>query len=375
MPDTIHVVCLDAPSPPDYGGAIDMYYKVKALHQIGKKVILHYFNYHPSRHAKEMEEFCAAIHAYKRKKISKSLPLTVPHIIQSRINKDLIARLNADDYPILLEGLHCAGIVPYLEKKERTVIRMHNEEAAYYFHLAKTENSLLKRAYFIRESKLLAQYLTRFDKTIKLACLSETDIDTFRETYWFKQVSFVPCFIPWQQVAAREGTGDYCLYHGNLAVSENNEAATWLIKHVFSKITVPLVIAGKGISKGLLALASGYRHIKLIQDPSIDEVNQLVKNAQINVLPSMNNTGVKLKLLNALLNGRFCITNNNGVKGSRINKGVVVQDEAAGWIHSIETLMQKRFSAEDITDREAILALYNNQENALKLSALWSHYQ
>jgi hypothetical protein len=88
----------------------------------------------------------------------------------------------------------------------------------------------------------------------------------------------------------------------------------------------------------------------------------------------MNNTGVKLKLLNALLNGRHCITNYNGVKGSQINEGLVIEDAVQRWITAIKTLMQHTFTITDIEKRKQILALYNNQQNAAKLNALWKHY-
>ena len=41
----IHIVCFDVPHPPDYGGVIDIYYKVKSLHELGIKVHLHCYQY------------------------------------------------------------------------------------------------------------------------------------------------------------------------------------------------------------------------------------------------------------------------------------------------------------------------------------------
>lgn len=375
MNETLHIVCLDAPAPPDYGGAIDMFYKIRSLHELGCKIILHYFNYRSSRNAEALKPYCAAIYAYKRKSFLQSVPLSSPFIVQSRVNQELIQRLNNDNFPILLEGLHCAGTIPFLHQKERVVIRMHNEEASYYYYLAKTENSLLKRSYFLHESRLLEQFQKGMDKNISLACLSETDMAIFEKEYAFRQLFFVPCFLPWQALTGKEGKGKFCLYHGNLSVSENEEAALWLIKHVFSKSDVPFIIAGKNISKKLMAKGNLYPHITLHNNPSIAEIDHLVQEAHINVLPSLNNTGVKLKLLNALFNGRFCMTNTNGVKGSLITEGVVVQDDAQFWMATIKTLMQETFSAKDKEERKALLFLYNNRQNAEKLSALWKHYQ
>lgn len=375
MSDTIHIVCLDAPSPPDYGGAIEMYYKIQALGEAGKKIILHYYDYRPHRHAKGLEPYCQEIYVYKRKSVSASLPLSSPYLVQSRINRQLAGRLNRDGNPILLEGLHCAGLVPLIDHSKRIILRMHNEEAAYYQHLAATERSFFKKIYYKVESRLIDRFQDKLDKQIRLACLSESDITVFQNRYHFRHLFFLPCFLPWQKQKNVTGKGEYCLYHGNLSVAENKEAVLWLIEHVFSQLDVPFVVAGNAIPASIAARAKRFSHIKLINNPPMDEIDALVRDAHINVLPSMNRTGVKLKLLNALLNGRFCLTNPHGISGSRIAKGVVVAEGSNQWKSEIRTLLQKDFTEKDKEERTSVLRIYNNRQNAQVLSEQWKHYQ
>ena len=45
MDKHLHIIALNIPFPPNYGGVIDIYYKIKALHQLGVKIILHCFAY------------------------------------------------------------------------------------------------------------------------------------------------------------------------------------------------------------------------------------------------------------------------------------------------------------------------------------------
>ena len=150
MSEYVHIVALDAPAPPDYGGAIDMYYKIVALSNIGKKVILHYFDYKEGRSAAGLEKYCSTIYSYKREIGWRSVSWRTPYIIQSRINTDLIKRLNADSHPIILEGIHSTGILSSLLNKERkVVVRLHNDEARYYSSLARSEMHLLKKGYYI----------------------------------------------------------------------------------------------------------------------------------------------------------------------------------------------------------------------------------
>lgn len=333
--------------------------------------MLHYFSYTAERGAQGLHNDCVEIHVYDRKAFYEALPVSRPFIVQSRINRKLIKRLNADNNPILLEGLHCSGIIPFLDNMQRIVLRMHNDEAAYYHHLAQTERRFLKRLYFIQESRLLKTYQQSLAKKIKLACLSQTDADTFEKQYGFEKPAFVPCFIPWQKLTIENGLGSYCLYHGNMAVSENEEAALWLVRNVFSKNKAAFIIAGKGISKEVESEASGYRNITLVNNPSIERIDDLIRNAQVNVLPSMNGTGVKLKLLNALLNGRHCITNEAGAKGSGIHTSLTIAHGANDWLHSVAICMQQVFDEAQKEERKTVLTLYNNAANAERLNALW----
>jgi hypothetical protein len=369
--DYLHIVCLDAPSPPTYGGAIDMYYKITSLAGLGKKIILHYFDYSKKRDADSLDKYCEEINAYERKGFFTSLSFSTPYIIRSRTNRHLINRLNEDNHPILLEGLHCTGVLPFINNRERVVIRMHNEEVNYYKSLAALEGNFFKKIYFSLEVALLEKFQKRLNKKIQIACLSEKDIDVLRKEYGFINLHFVPCFIPWQSVRSLEGKGNYCLYHGNMAVSENEAAAIWLVKNVFSKINIPFVISGNKISKNLTAIAKEFKNCKLIYNPPADELRGLIKDAHINLLPSKNNTGVKLKLLHALFEGRFCITNSKGIEGSQIKSGLRIANEPGEYIQLVKELFEQDFTSQHIAERQMIEAVYNNENNALKLSELW----
>jgi hypothetical protein len=370
LSEFIHIVCLDGPSPPDYGGAMDMYYKIVALSGLGKKIILHFYDYNQNRNANGLERYCTEIHEYERKPFFRSAS-TLPYIVRSRINRELIDRLNKDQHPVLLEGLHCSGIIPYLNDKNRAVIRMHNEESVYYKKLADAEKNMIRRSYYELESRLLKRYYKRLDKDVRLACLSQADLDALKQDYHFTNAKYIPSFLPWQKIRSKEGKGVYCLYHGNLSVSENEAAANWLIDHVFNKTDMNLVIAGKDISKPLAEKAKSHRYLKLVNSPSEEEMTDLIQNAQLNILPSMNNTGVKFKILHALFEGRFCITNSNGIQGIDSNAGIHIADTADEFIRITRELCQQPFSLDQIKNRQQLLTEYDNSKNAARLNAIW----
>ena len=44
-PLRLHIVSFDIPWPPNYGGIIDVFYKIRALHGAGVQIHLHCFEY------------------------------------------------------------------------------------------------------------------------------------------------------------------------------------------------------------------------------------------------------------------------------------------------------------------------------------------
>ncbi len=94
----LHIVALDVPWPADYGGVVDLFYKLKALHQLGIKIHLHCFT-QDRNPQEELNKYCVSVNYYQRKKNSSSFSLTLPLIVKSRQNKELIANLKKDNHP------------------------------------------------------------------------------------------------------------------------------------------------------------------------------------------------------------------------------------------------------------------------------------
>ena len=376
MSNQLHIVCLDAPSPPDYGGVLDLHHKIPALAGLGFEIILHYFQYKKGRGAAGLEKYCTSIHHYNRSSFFSPSVLALPFIVRSRTKQELIDRLNQDDHPVLLEGVHCTGVLPYISADRKVVVRMHNDEAAYYHYLAQHETNPVKKIYYTWESRLLQHYQAMLPPQHQYSFVSEQDLNAFKKKYGLKKTSYIPPFIPWQTVDAKAGKGSYCLYHGNLSVSENEKAASWLLQNVFSGIKVPFIIAGKNCPDKLRRLIKNSKGVRLFDNPSAAEMEGLIADAHIHILPSFNSTGIKLKLLHALFAGRFCITNKAGIEGSNLNKSPYLAETPEMYKETISNLMKREFTAHEIRERSHRLSHYNNTENAQKLSALlYSHYQ
>ena len=366
----LHIIAFDVPYPANYGGVIDVFYRVKALSEAGVKVHLHCFEY--GRGEQEVLNRCHEVKYYKRDtSFAKQLSLT-PFIVNSRRSEELVKDLLQDDYPILCEGLHTTAILSDKRLKDRKIyVRAHNVEHDYYHALGESESCGWKRFFYYTEAWKLRRYEPILRKAAGIFAISQQDADYFSKKYG--KVTLVPGFNSADSVCSETGRGEHVLYHGNLSVKENETAAKWLIENVFAELGLHCVIAGLNPSEKLLKLAEKHSNVTLVANPDDAEMIDLLRQAQVNILVTNQPTGLKLKLLNALYNGRFCLVNEDMVRGTSLESLCVVADEPEQMIAEIKRLMKEDFTEDDIEERDAQMRqLYDNETNARKILSVIS---
>jgi hypothetical protein len=365
----VHIIAFDVPYPADYGGVIDIYYKIKALQAQGIKVHLHCFEYGRKK-TEQLMLICHTVNYYKRNMRKKQLFSSIPFIVISRASEKLMQNLLKDDYPVIFEGLHtCYHLADERIKNRIKIVRTHNVEHTYYKGLERFWKSALKQFYFREEAEKLKKFEKVLHHANHIAAISKADADELASRYL--HVTFIGAFHPYNEVNIKEGMGDYCLYHGNLSVEENNKAALFLMYEVFSKINLPLIIAGKGASEKLVRAVNKCKHIQLKENVDDITMLQLVQNAQLNVLPAFQSTGIKLKLLTALFNGRHCIVNTEMVVNIGLKNLCSVNDTPEEMSCEIEKLFKMPVNeGEKVKRDQELLNDFCNKENARKIIQL-----
>ncbi len=349
----LHIVSFDVPWPADYGGVIDVYYKVKALAAQGVRVHLHCFEYGRGE-APELAELCESVHYYKRDTGKHQLLNSLPYVVLSRRSELLMDILCQDDHPILFEGLHSCYHLgdPRLAGRKR-LVRTHNVEHDYYEALALAERGTFKRTYFAQEARKLRKFETVLSEADVILAISPNDQQHFAAH--FRNVKHIPAFHPSAKVDVPVGLGDFCLYHGALSVPENDKAALYLVNEVFKGLPIPLVIAGRGASPELRAAVARSNNVKLRLNIPTDEITALVKAAQVNVLPTFQATGIKLKLLLCLFIGRHVVCNTPMVQYTGLEELCRVHDDPATMRLSIQACMAVPASGAALEQRVKVL--------------------
>jgi hypothetical protein len=359
----INIVTLNIPLPANYGGVIDIFYKIKAFYEAGIKIHLHCFEYNRERND-ELNLYCESVNYYRRNlKLINNLSLK-PYIVTSRKSKLLTRELIKNNYPILYEGIHTTSNINCKELNNRIkIVRTHNIEHDYYQNLYKTEIYFNKKLYFFIEALKLKYFETRqLSNANLIAAISPNDFNYF--SMKFKKTVLLPGFHQNELVNINLSDGKYVLYHGNLSVNENIEAALYLINSVFTDLDIPFYIAGSNPDQQICKAAEINKLIKIIANPSENEMNDLISNAQIIVLPTFQATGIKLKLLQSLFIGKHCIVNNFMVENTNLEKLCIISNSSQDFIVNIQKYFLLKFSNKMVEERKIVLdKYYSNRKN------------
>ena len=368
MINKLHIVSFDVPFPTNYGGVIDVFYKLKALHKLGIEIYLHVFEYGRGEQ-KELLKYCKEVFYYPRNSFIKSFFSKSPFIVKSRGNDLLISNLNKNSYPILFEGLHTT--LPMLKdrlKERKIYLRAHNVEHRFYKGLEQSESNLFKRFFFRKESKKLKRYERILEKVDGVFSISPIEQHYFTEQYG-KKCYYIPAFYDATKHTVLKPEGNFILYHGHLLVSENVKAALYLID-VYKNSKYKLVIASSYKNAKVLTEISKYNNISFDTIKEQVDLFRLFENAHINALPTFQNTGIKLKLLNTLRQGKFIIANDAMILETGLEALCEIANSKAEFLTKTAKLFKCSFEASHEEKRKKLLKNFDPDTNARKISEL-----
>ena len=364
------------PDPPVYGGIIDVYYKIKSLTEAGARVTLHTFMYGDAQPSPQLEEWCDKVYYYPRATGVGSLMSTLPYIVKSRASDLLVENLAKTDSPIIFEGHHTTWALGHPALRDRLkIVRAHNVEQDYYRQIAGATRSLSKKLFYLSEAAKLSHDERRLGLADAIFPIAPEDAAHFRQTLPKVDTLYVPCFVrEVPDIPRGEAHGPLLLYHGNLSVEENVKAANYIIDKVVPLLPaeVRVVIAGLNPSPRI----HGSERIEIVASPPQPVMEQLMAEATVIALPTFQDTGIKLKLLNSLLGSRaHCVVNSPMLSDAWLGRHCIVADTPADMAREISAHCHSQVSDADFRRRfSEIRGRYGNAHNArLILDYLAAH--
>ncbi len=283
----------------------------------------------------------------------------------------LISRIETKKYDIIhFEGLFVAKYADAMKKnKTQTplLLRQHNIEYQIWQRLAQNETNFFKKWYL----KLLVKRIEHFEKKIInefnwAATITKTDEETIKQWRLGGKLTTIPSGFDYQPI--KETTIDYnAIYHiGSMEWLPNIEAMQWFIEKI-----MPLVVSKNNAVKFYMAGKKMPTEFKQYQAKNIaimgevENLEDFIANKSILVVPLKSGSGLRIKTIEAMMQGKAVITTSVGAQGLPVenNKHCIIADTENEIADATLLLINDTNKRNQIADagRELIIANYDNK--------------
>ncbi|XID93090.1 glycosyltransferase family 4 protein [Paenibacillaceae bacterium WGS1546] len=368
----ILLVCSDFPYPPNHGLRVDTWGRIKALSELGHRLHLVVCGKQkPSDSDMEaVSSYVEEVVFCTRRSRLADLLSAVPMQAQSRAELRRVQL--ADDYDyVLLEGDYVYPILnnPRI-RRDRTILRVHNDEAVYFKALAKSVKNPLHKLYYLLESRKFAVLQHKIRESVdKYMFISNKEFESFRTRHPSARSLFLPPPVAGDAFQPGAFRGKHVVFIGSLFMPNNREAIEWYLTHIHpSLLKEPgyrFIVAGNTRNQGLGWLEA-YDLTNVTVHDSPNSLEDIYKNGYLFVNPMQHGAGVKLKTIEAIQNGLPVVSTSVGCEGTGLADGehILLADRPEDFLRQIKTLLDDPRRARALLDasQDFIRRQYNHQE-------------
>lgn len=318
----ILLVAPDFPYPPNHGGRVDIWSRIKCLSQAGATIdlVVTAQRQHNKIHEPIVHEYVRNIFYFPRKKNLDFILQGTTYQIASRSGLEFFNPTSSYALAIL-ESEAVSAILPALDISTKKALRVHNNEVTYFKSLAQSEKNIFLKTYYYIESilynKILGGIKDKFDYILHI---SKDEFELDRQNIKIAdKCRFLPPYLDLVSMKAplKKNT-KIVLFIGNLFTPNNIAGLEWYMnfvhKIVFGKISdYKLIIAGNTRGNIPKFIKSGCRNIEFFDSPK--SLNIFYQDAAVFINPMLFGAGVKLRTINAIIEGVPIVATTVGAEG------------------------------------------------------------
>jgi hypothetical protein len=176
----ILIASMAFPYPPNFGGAYDVYWRIRQLSALGHDIELVYCekNKPTKDRIEHMSNYLSRQYFVKRKNKLIDFFSHLPLQVLSRKEIQNIEFKSKYDL-LVVEGDYVSSILKNKTLEfQKNILRIHNDEKEYFYSLYKSESNLLKKVYFLFESIKFKYYSKKLYSSFdKLWFISNTELN------------------------------------------------------------------------------------------------------------------------------------------------------------------------------------------------------
>jgi glycosyltransferase involved in cell wall biosynthesis len=357
-------VCNKTPYPPHDGGSLASYSLMRSFSRLGHQVTL--ITMCTPKHnlsAAERETLSSLVQLYTvnvntgvrtgrllRNLVFSRLPYNAERFLFPAFEKELGRILQSAPFDIVqLEGLY---LMPYVETIRRhsaakVVLRAHNIEQEIWKRISQTEKNPLKKLYF----SLLARRLRLFEHAAinrydLLVPITQRDKEEFDRMGNLKPAFVCPATLdgcdPINPDSIKPSNSLFFL--GSLDWKPNQEGLLWFINQVFPKVKshhqeITFHVAGRNAPEWLQNKIQGDG---VFFHGEIPDATQFMREHGILVSPCFSGGGMRVKIIEAMTQGKPVVTTSIGAEGLGAvhGKNILIGHSSNEFVDHIDRLLK-----------------------------------
>ena len=240
--------------------------------------------------------------------------------------KKLAAVLSEETFDIVqLEGVFLTPYVPTIRKHSnaKIVLRAHNVEHLIWKRMAKSCKNPIKRQYLKHLALALRAYeIDHINDYDSIVCITNDDARFFTAEGCRRKMTAIPFSItpePLGNVAVEENS----LFHlGSMDWMPNIESIDWFLEKVWPAVhrEVPqarFYIAGRKMPRRYID--NPIEGVSAVGE--VPDAMYFIGSKQINVVPLLSGSGIRVKIIEAMSAGKTVITTTIGAQGINCENG------------------------------------------------------
>lgn len=268
----------------------------------------------PSKECGSFELFCQTVHW-----LTSGMPRQALVSDSAEVRKQLMEYIRETRVTtVLLESPFVAPLLDLSQLRAwhvKIVVVLHNIEHL-YFQETTTWPAPLRSMEYERIKRYELEILRQADIGISI---SPWDAQYFKAQLGASNVVYLPSVLPREDTRWHPQNSNYILFTGGLSFLPNYEGVVWFLEKVFLQYRerypkMELWITGKR-SDAAERLARTYDHVHLTGFLTDTELRKVECGCRFIIVPILQGSGVKVKLLDAMAIGAPVITTLHGRKG------------------------------------------------------------
>lgn len=218
-----------------------------------------------------------------------------------------------------VESIFLTPYVPLIRKYSdaKVILRAHNVEHVIWKRVAQSTPHGLKRWYLKHLSLTLRAYETEhINDYDAVVCITRNDAEYFKANGCRRPITNIPFGIEPEEIVDVEAEPNSLFHIGAMDWMPNQESIAWLIDEVWPVVhrEVPqahLYLAGRKMpARWMNADIDGVTVVGEVPDAM-----RFVAGKQINVVPLLSGSGIRVKIIEAMSVGKAVVTTTVGAQG------------------------------------------------------------